>query len=166
MTQVRSEAPGDISAIREVNLASFPSDAESRLVDMLRDGGHLSVSLVAQVDGRVVGHVAFSPVTTAAGDIGAGLGPVAVMPESRRAGIGSELIERGLAACASLGLGWAVVLGAPDFYSRFGFRPACDLGLTSEYSDGPEFQAIDLIQGSVPVGAGLVRYAPEFAMLV
>jgi putative acetyltransferase len=166
VTRVRSEAAGDLSAIREVNLASFPSDAESRLVDMLRAGGHLSVSLVAEVDGRVVGHVAFSPVTTAAGDIGAGLAPVAVMPGSRCVGIGSELIERGLAACASLGLGWAVVLGAPAFYSRFGFRPASEFGLTSEYSDGPQFQAIDLIEGSLPADAGLVRYAPEFAMLV
>jgi putative acetyltransferase len=134
-------------------------------VDMLRDRGHLSVSLVAEVDGRVVGHVAFSPVTTTAGDIGAGLGPVAVMPGSRRAGIAGELIERGLAACASLGLGWVVVLGVPDFYSRFGFRPAGEFGLTSEYSDGPEFQAVELVEGSLPADAGLVRYAPEFASL-
>jgi putative acetyltransferase len=162
VTSVRSEGPQDIAAIREILLASFPSDAEARLVELLRDAGHLAVALVAEIDGRVVGHAAFSSVSTAAGAPGVGLAPIAVMPAQRCHGVGRELVERGLAACTSLGFGWAVVLGEPAYYSRFGFVLAADSGLVDEYGGGRAFQVIELIPGSLPVGAGLVRYAPEF----
>ena len=63
------------------------------------------------------------------------------------------------------GFGWVVVLGEPEYYSRFGFRPASAFGLSDEYGGGPAFQAVELVAGALPVGAGLVRYAPEFASL-
>jgi putative acetyltransferase len=163
LTSVRAERPKDVAAIREVLLAGFPTEAESRLVDLLRDAGHLTVSLVAEVNARIVGHVAFSPVSAATSHPGVGLAPLAVTPPHRGRGVAGELVERGLAGCASLGFGWAVVLGAPKYYSRFGFRPAADSGLVDEYSGGPAFQVIELSAGSLPVDAGLVRYAAELA---
>lgn len=163
MTIVRPENADDAAAIRAVHVASFPTDAEAALVDLLREAGHLTVSLVAVVDGRIVGHIAFSPVSTAGGTSGAGLAPVAVLPKHRRSGIAADLVTRGLRECAARGCGWAVVLGDPGYYSRFGFTAASGSGLVDEYGGGDAFQSIELIVGSLPVGAGLVRYGSEFA---
>ena len=165
MAVVRLEQPGDVPAIDSIHAASFPTVAEARLVKLLREAGYLSVSLVAEADGTVVGHVAFSPVTAATGEVGIGLAPVAVLEPHRRQGIAAQLIEAGLGACRSAGFGWAVVLGEPAYYARFGFRPASAFGLSDEYGGGPAFQALELVPGRLPSGAGLVRYAPEFTSL-
>jgi putative acetyltransferase len=114
--------------------------------------------------------VAFSPVTirvsqNAPETVGLGLAPIAVLNAHRRKGIAVELIRAGLAACCDTGCGWAVVLGEPEYYGRFGFRSAEEFGLSDEYGGGLAFQAIELIPGKLPVGAGLVRYAPEFESL-
>jgi putative acetyltransferase len=165
MVAVHPERPGDAAAIHAVHAGSFPTDLEASLVDLLRAAGRLPVSLVAEVSGAVVGHVAFSPVTAASGAVGAGLAPLAVSGPYRRQGIAAELVRRGLEACRAAGFGWAVVLGAPAYYSRFGFRPASEFGLSDEYGGGPAFQVVDLVPGALPAGAGLVQYAPEFASL-
>lgn len=165
MTTIRPERPDDVEPIRAVVGEAFPTLQEARLVDLLREAGRLSASLVAEVDGRIVGHVAFSPVSTDSGAVGAGLGPLAVLEEHRRRGIAARLVEAGLTACRSLGFGWAVVLGEPAYYARFGFRPAREVGLTDEYGGGDAFQVLELSPGALPAGAGLVRYAPEFASL-
>ena len=160
---VHPERPGDAEAIHAVHAVSFPTDLEARLVDHLRAAGRLTVSLVAEVGGAVVGHIAFSPVTAASGAVGAGLAPVAVVEPHRRRGVAAGLVREGLATGRAAGFGWAVVLGEPAYYSRFGFRPAEEFGLSCEFCNGPAFQVIELVQGALPVGAGLVRYAPEFA---
>ena len=165
MAVVRPEQPGDVAAIHTVHAASFPTGAEARLVSLLREAEHLPVSLVAETDGAIVGHVAFSPVSAANGAVGVGLAPVAVLASHRRQGIAARLIEAGLAACRSAGFGWAAVLGEPAYYSRFGFRPASAFGLSDEYGGGPAFQVIELVPDGLPSGVGLVRYAPEFASL-
>jgi putative acetyltransferase len=165
MAQARLEQPGDAPQIWAVHAASFPTLDEARLVEALRRAGRLTLSLVAEVGGLVVGHVAFSPVSAGAGAIGAGLGPVAVLPAHRRAGIAAGLIEDGLARCRAAGTGWAVVLGNPAYYARFGFRAASAQGLSDAYGGGPAFQVIELSPGGLPSGAGLVRYAPEFDAL-
>lgn len=165
MAILRPERKDDGPAIHAVHAASFPAEAEARLVDLLRATNRLRVSLVAEVEGAVVGHVAFSPVTTGAGHVGAGLAPVSVVESHRRRGIAADLVRAGLVACREAGFGWVVVLGEPEYYSRFGFRPASAFGLSDEYGGGPAFQAVELIAGALPVGAGLVRYAPEFASL-
>jgi len=165
LTVVRLEEPSDIPAIRKVHLASFAADDEAQLVESLRGAGHLTVSLVAEIDGAVVGHVAFSPVSGGAGAVGLGLAPLAVLSGWRRHGVGGELVTRGLERCASLGFGWAVVLGDPGFYSRFGFRAGGEFDMTSEYGSGPSFQVIELERGSLLVAAGRVRYGPEFTSL-
>jgi putative acetyltransferase len=162
---IRAERADDILEIHKVHAASFPTIEEALLVDRLRAAGRLSVSLVAQVGESIVGHVAFSPVSSATGAVGAGLGPIAVADSHRRQGIASGMVRAGLDACREPRLGWVVVLGEPAFYSRFGFRPASEFGLSDEFGGGAAFQAIELIPGAMPTGAGLVRYAPEFASL-
>jgi putative acetyltransferase len=160
---IRPERPGDEPAIHAVLAAAFPTEDEARLVGLLRASGRLTLSLVAEVDGQIVGHVAFSPVTTASGAVGTGLAPVAVLEAFRRQGIAARLIEAGLATSREAGVGWAVVLGSPKYYGRFGFGPASAVGLVDEYDGGAAFQAMELVPGVMPVGAGLVRYGPEFA---
>lgn len=162
-TFIRGEHPNDRQAIHRLHAACFPTEAEARLVDLLRDAGRLIVSLVAEVDGSVVGHVAFSPVTDENGAVGAGLAPLAVIESHRRQGVAAELVCAGLDACRDAGFRWAVVLGEPEYYGRFGFRAASQFGLSDEYGGGSAFQAIELVPGGIPVGGGLVRYAPEFA---
>jgi putative acetyltransferase len=165
MTMIRPERRDDVPAIYAIHAASFPTDAEARLVDSLRAAARLPVSLVAEIDAAVVGHIAFSPVTAAAGTDGLGLAPIAVAEAYRRRGVAAQLVHAGLEACRAAGCGWAVVLGEPGYYGRFGFRPAGVFGLSDEYGGGSAFQAVELVPGALPVGAGLVCYAPEFAAL-
>lgn len=165
MAVVRFEQKGDAPAVDAVLAGSFPSAGEAQLVHLLRAASRLPVSLVAEVGGAVVGHVAFSPVTAASGEVGAGLAPLAVAEPHRRQGIAAELVRAGLLACREAGFGWVVVLGEPAYYARFGFRTAPEFGLFDEYGGGLAFQVVELVPGAMPVGAGLVRYAPEFASL-
>lgn len=165
VSTVRAERAGDEEAIRAVHAACFPALAEAGLVDALRATGRLSFSFVAVVDGEMVGHVGFSPVSAGRGEVGLGLAPLAVLAANRRRGIGAGLCEAGLTAAREAGCGWVVVLGDPHYYGRFGFRPASRFGLTSVYHAGDHFQALELRPGALPAGAGLVRYAEEFAEL-
>ena len=164
MLEIRQERFADIQAIQQIHLQSFPTPAEANLVDALRTANHLLVSLIAIVDGKVVGHVAFSPVSAVTGKLGFGLGPVAVLPAHRKKGLAATLINTGIAECKNLGFGWGVVLGNPAYYSRFGFRPASQFGLTDEYEGGDSFQAVELTPGYLPRGVGLVKYAEEFGL--
>src|SRR5262249_29222075 len=126
MVSVHPERLDDVAAIHAVHAASFPTELEAELVSRLRSVGRLRVSLVAEVGGVAVGPSAFSPVTAASGAAGAGLAPVAVATPHRRQGIAAELVRAGLEACRAAGYGWAVVMGEPAYYSRFGFRPAAE----------------------------------------
>ena len=157
---IQPERGGDEPAITAVHAAAFGSAAEARLVEALRAAARLSISLVGEKDGRIVGHVAFSPVSVAGANDGLGLAPMAVLPAFQRQGIGRQLIAEGIA-----GAGFIVVLGEPAYYGRFGFGPAADFGLSDEYGSGAAFQVLELRPGAIPRGAGLVRYAPEFAMV-
>jgi putative acetyltransferase len=165
MALVRHELPGDTARIYAVHAESFPSALEAQLVDRLRAANRLQVSMVAEVDGLVIAHVAFSPVTTDRGVVGSGLAPIAVLKSYQHQGTGAVLVRAGLHACREAGLGWVVVLGEPAYYGRFGFRAAAEFGLSDEYDGGLAFQALELIPGALPKGAGLVRYAPEFSSL-
>jgi putative acetyltransferase len=163
--EIRPEAPGDIVAIHALNCACFPSDDEARLVDLLRDAGRLTASLVAVNARKVIGHVAFSPVMAENGATGAGLAPLAVAESLRRQGVAAALVRAGLETCRAARIAWVVVLGEPEYYGRFGFRPASAFGLSDEYGGGEAFQALAIVPGGVPTDAGLVRYAPEFGSL-
>jgi putative acetyltransferase len=161
---IRGETPADIPGIREVTEAAFAQRFEADLVDALRREADPFISLVAEGDGQVVGHICFSPVTIAA-DGGArgyvGLGPMAVAPAVQNQGIGSRLVQAGLDECRRRGLKLVVVVGHAAFYPRFGFQPASRLGLLCEYGVPDDvFMAVRLDETVRP--AGLVRYHPAF----
>lgn len=160
---VRTETPADISTIRALTEAAFlsaehSSGTEGAIVDALRDAQALTLSLVAEQDGAIIGHVAFSPVLIDGQDIGwFGLGPIAVAPHRQRSGAGAALMREGLARLRSLGANGCVVLGDPDYYSRFGFSSAHDL----RYGDVPAeyFQSLTLHGQAV---SGEVSYHEGF----
>lgn len=162
---IRVEQVHDIPVINALHEAAFPGPLEARLVTQLREAGRLRLSLVAELEGVVVGHVAFSPVTLAGTTSGWGLAPVAVLPAKQRQGIGQALIRRALIYCAQANCDFLVVLGDPGYYARrFGFSPAARWNLTDEYGGGEAFQALELTPGSIPSAGGQVRYAPEFSI--
>ena len=163
--KIRPEAPGDIAAIHAVHAAAFPTDGEARLVDALRSGGQAAVSLVAILGSHVVGHVLFSPVTLEGTSGGVGLAPLAVLPAHQRKGIGGALIEAGIEACRNTGLQYAVVLGDPHYYGRFGFLRAMDAGLGNEYGVDEEFMVLELQHGALHGVRGVVKYRSEFSVL-
>ena len=160
---IRDEDAKDISQVREIVRAAFPGDAESQLVDTLRENGKAIVSLVAVNRNEVLGHILFSPVTTAPPSEGKGIGlaPVAVRPDVQSQGIGSRLIREGLQACKELGFDYCVILGSPDYYQRFGFERASPLGIRNEYGVDHEFMMIRFSGRGV---SGLIQYSSEFSM--
>ena len=164
---IRPEQPEDASAVREMHRVTFGREDEARLVDQLRAHGKALVSLVAEFDGEVVGHILFSPVSTEgnAGFRGAGMAPLAVLPAFQRRGVGTRLTQAGLEACRAAGLPFVVVLGEPDFYRRFAFQQASARGLRNSYGVDDPFMVIELRSASLPPRGGLVKYAPEFADL-
>jgi putative acetyltransferase len=166
---IRTEKPEDLAAIRRVNEQAFGRASEADLVDALRRNGKVMVSLVAEADGRIVGHILFSPATIESGGdrlVGAGLAPLAVLPEWQNRGIGSLLVKHGLAHCREAGQRFAVVLGHPDYYPRFGFIPASRFNLKCEYEVPDEvFMALELRVGGLQAGAGVVEYQPEFSQV-
>jgi putative acetyltransferase len=124
---IRPETQNDIEAIEQVTVAAFAGKTysdrtEHLIINRLRDAQALVLSLVAEINGRVVGHVAFSKVTVNGEDKGwYGLGPISVLPEFQRQGIGSQLIKEGLSLIRAMGAQGCVVEGSPAYYNRFGF---------------------------------------------
>ena len=156
-----------MEAIRAVNRLAFGGDDEARLVDALRDGGYARLSLVAEIDRQIVGHILFSDllIVTPAETVPAlALAPMAVLPDHQRQGIGSELVRRGLAVCRELGHSIVIVLGHPDFYPRFGFSAELASKLQSAYS-GDSFMALELVAGALGGRDGEVLYPPPFGEL-
>lgn len=165
---IRDESAGDYHAVRALNEAAFDSDAEARLVDALRDEASPLISLVAEQDGSVVGHILFSPVTLAGHEKLKimGLAPMAVAPSRQRQGIGSSLVRAGLDRCRSVDAGAVMVLGHPAFYPRFGFVPSSRFDIASEY-DVPEetFMVMELERGFLHGASGTIRYHGAFKNL-
>jgi putative acetyltransferase len=166
---IRAETASDHAAIRMVNRRAFGQEGEARLVDALRAGGHVLVSLVAEIEGRVVGHILFSrlSIVTDPGNLAAAsLAPMAVLPEFQRQGIGSRLVAEGLRRCAALGERIVVVLGHPDYYPRFGFTAGLAATLQCPYGEpGPAWMALELTPGALAGVRGRVEYPPPFAEL-
>jgi putative acetyltransferase len=152
---IRSETSADVSAIAEVTVAAFKTLAisnhtEQFIIAALRAGKALTVSLVAEVDGRVVGHIAFSPVTISDGSPNwYGLGPVSVLPECQQRGIGSSLIQEGISRLKDLGARGCCLVGHPEYYKRFGFQNI--RGLVLEGVPEEVFFALSL-DGHIPQG--------------
>lgn len=166
--KIRGELDADHAAVAAVLESAFPEDGESRLVTRLRSSASPLVSLVAERQGRVVGHILFSPVTLDSDPSLKlmGLAPMAVHPELQRSGIGSALVEAGLRECQEAGAGTVVVLGHPDYYPRFGFLPASQFQITSEYDVPSEaFMLRELRPGYLDGHRGTVSYHAEFGSL-
>ena len=164
--RVRPETEADRAAVRAVNEAAFETDAEADLVEGLRGSGVSLVSLVAEADGEIIGHILFSPVwlnDDASLNV-MGLGPMAVVPNRQRKGVGSALLRQGLICCKNLGARAVVVIGHPEYYPRFGFAPASRYSLRCEY-DVPEdvFMVAELEAGALNGASGLIRYHDAFA---
>jgi len=162
---IRPERPSDVEPIRQVNLDAFGTYAEANLVDALRHAADPIISLVAEADGVVVGHIMFSPVTLSSGaDLFLmGLAPMSVAPDRQRQGIGSALVVEGLDACRRAECSAIVVLGHSHFYPRFGFVPASRFGLGCEYNVPSDvFMALELIPGAFRDKTGTARYHAVF----
>jgi putative acetyltransferase len=164
--EVRPETPEDHEGIRQVNRLAFGQEDEARLVDALRAGGYVRLSMVAAEGGAVVGHVLFSdlPVVTPAGTLHAlALAPLAVVPSRQRQGVGTRLVQEGLRACAAAGHRVVVVLGHRDYYPRFGFSAPLAEPLQAPFS-GPSFMAVELVPGALAGVTGKVCYPPPFGL--
>lgn len=159
---IRPETPADRAAIFEVNRLAFGQEAEAALVDALRDGGFVRLSLVAEVQRQVVGHILFSrlPIRTESGLVEAlSLAPMAVVAAQQRRGIGAALVQAGLRTCREAGHSIVVVLGHAGFYPRFGFSPQLAEPLTSPYGGGDSWMALELKPAAL---AGVRGVAPPF----
>ena len=162
--RIRKEASTDAAAIEAVTIAAFQNTAhashtEQFIVAALRKAGQLSVSLVADHSGAVVGHVAVSPVAISDGTTGwLGLGPISVAPAYQRQGVGAQLMEHAIAELRALGASGCVVLGEPGYYSRFGFKAEPSLVLPEV---PPEYFQAVLFGSSLPSGS--VSYHESFA---
>ena len=163
---IREEIAGDAEALRGLLEPAFGGPAEAQLVDDLRADGDVLVSLIAEIDGVIAGHILFSPLPIASGGStqrAAALAPLAVAPAWQGRGVGSRLTQDGIEACRRLGLDGIVVLGAPALYGRFGFTAAAAASIRSVYAGGPAFMALTLRPDLTLEGEA--RYAPAFAAL-
>jgi putative acetyltransferase len=160
---IRDETPNDEPAIREVNNQAFGQPLEARLVEILREHDGLLLSLVAVVEERIVGHILFTPVTLTTGvdEVrGAGLGPMAVLPEFQRVAVGSKLIISGIERMKQRGVPFIAVLGHAAYYPRFGFQKASDYGVRCQWEVPDDAFMIMPITDRPP--PGLARYRDEF----
>jgi putative acetyltransferase len=162
--RIRPECEADHARVHEIHSAAFGGSAEADLVDAMRGRVSPEVSLVAEIAGRVVGHVYFSPVHVGESRRPAmGLAPVAVDPACQRGGVGSALCRSGLARCRELRQPVVFVLGHADYYPRFGFEPALPHGLFYKNEHfAPAFFVVDLDGAGLSDFAGEVRYHPAF----
>lgn len=166
MIEIRSEKPEDIDSIREVNTSAFKQPNEADLVDKLRKNCNNFISLVAEVDDQIVGHILFTPVTieTKNGVIdGMGLAPMAVLPDFQKKGIGARLIEKGIEELKKSNCPFVIVLGHPEYYPKFGFKAASRYGIRSTWEVPDEaFMILKLMDVDLSNYVGVARYRREF----
>ena len=163
---IRPETANDVARVREINTLAFGQPAEAVLVDKLRENCADALSIVAD-DNAVVGHILFTPVTIEnAGHplVGMGLAPMAVHPDRQRAGIGTQLVTRGLEILRERNCPFVVVVGHPEYYPRFGFQPASRRGLASQWEGMPDaaFMVLVLDETAMAGASGVARYRAEF----
>jgi putative acetyltransferase len=161
---IRPERNSDATAVHAVVAAAFERDDEAKLVDALRRVADPYIAFVAEAEGRVIGHVAFTPITVDGdGPAAMGLAPVAVEPNTQNRGVGSALVRAGLKECAARDVGLVFVLGHSEYYPRFGFRPAFDLGFHYRSTElDPSFFVLELSPRAAAGRSGYVRYHPAF----
>ena len=164
---IRDEAAGDAAAVRAVVEEAFASPLEAGIVDALRADCEDRLSLVAEEDGGIVGHILFTPVDIGAADgplRGYGLAPMAVRTAWQRRGIGSALIAEGTRRLRESGAPFVFVIGHPAYYPRFGFERASRYGAGCQWPGIPDDAVMLLVldPAVAPRLAGVARYRPEF----
>jgi len=163
---IRAEQVQDKTPIEKINRAAFEGDDEVELVNALRDSGCEYLSLVAEMDDKVVAFILFTPVTLTGNHSNLkllGLAPMAVLPEYQSQGIGSALVKQGLEECRARGYDAIVVLGHADYYPKFGFVPSDEYGIQSEYDVPREvFMIQELVPGCLKGKSGVIQYHQAF----
>jgi len=165
LVKVREENPtaSEIAVIREVNRRAFGQDQEANIVDALRTNRAFLHSFVATLDEQIVGHISYSPASID-NLVGAALGPVAVLPEHQRSGIGSRLIQHGNSTLRDEHCPFIIVVGSPQYYSRFGFASASFYGMIPEWNLPDDvFMVLVLDEERMRGVSGLVKYRHEFS---
>ncbi len=164
--KIREEDSADTKAIRHINTKAFETEAETGLVDVLRESGCTFVSLVAETDQKVVGHLLFTPVelTGVKNTLKLmGLASMAVLPQYQNQGIGIQLVNAGIEYCQFEKYDAIVVLGHPNYYPKFGFAPSVNYGIKSEYEVPDEvFMILELVPNSLVDYHGTIKYHELF----
>jgi putative acetyltransferase len=163
---IRKETKKDHDAIYEVNKLAFRREKESRLVDIIRNGNNFipDLSLVAEIDGKIIGHILFSKIEIHgnAKFISLALAPLAVIPEFQRKGIGAKLIEEGIRKAKELNFESIILVGHKEYYPRFGFKKASEWKIKCPFEVPDEaFMAIELSEDSLKDKSGTVIFPPE-----
>lgn len=164
MLTIRHETASDQEAVFHVERDAFGKEDEAQLVDALRVGGKVLLSLVAELDSEVVGHVLFSPLTVESERVrhtAVALGPIAVVSAHQGEGIGGRLIETGLDDLRGMGHGAVFLLGHATYYPRFGFWPAHEFDVHYG-NDRDSFMALELVAGALEDVSGQAVFAEEF----
>lgn len=165
---IRPETKKDFSKITEVNDSAFGQENEGRLVERLRETENYipELSLVAELDDEIVGHILFYPITIRSDTSkfqSLSLGPMAVMPTLQRKGIGSRLVIQGLDAAKNIGHKSVIVVGHPEYYPKFGFKPASQWNIQVPFEVLDDaFLALELVEGELEGKRGTIECSEEF----
>lgn len=167
MLKIRKEKKGDESQIHKVNELAFGQPEEANIVDALRETCPEGISLVAELNNEIVGHILFTPAVIESDTIlikGMGLAPMSVLPDYQNQGIGSQLVKEGLKIMKENGTPFIIVLGHPNYYPRFGFVKASKNQIKSEYEGVPEeaFMIIIFDEQNMRGISGIAKYRKEF----
>jgi putative acetyltransferase len=164
---VRFEKPEDIPSVRMLNKQAFGGPVEADIVDKLRHTCPEALSFVAEDKDSVIGHILFTPAVVKSGQKviqGMALAPMAVLPERQRQGIGAKLVEHGLKTLQDRSFPFVIVLGHPEYYPRFGFRPASKHRITCQWEGVPDEAFMIVIFDEIAMEgiSGMARYRDEF----
>ena len=167
MITIREEGPDDEQAVREVLVEAFGQELEADLVDKLRKGCDELLALVALMEDRIVGHILFSPAVIEGREQklqGMALAPMAVLTEYQQQGIGSQLVQAGIEALKQAECPFIILVGHPTYYPRFGFEPASQHGIRSEWEVPDDAFMVLLLDEQQKDGlSGTAKYRPEFS---
>ena len=165
---IRQELKEDLARIKEINDQAFEQEDEGRLINKLRQKDQFipELSLIAEVDQNLVGHILFYPVKIISEDqkhITLSLGPMSALPEYQKKGIGSKLINEGLKRAKDLGFRSVIVVGNPEYYPKFGFTKASNWSIKVPFEVPDEvFMALEIVKGELQDKPGIIDYPKEF----